>query len=102
MSSKYVIPHPQAPVRLERLLGLGDQRLEGSLVSDANGGNTSRRFVRAVRPYALGLLTVFLITEIFRHLPIANVTTIGFAYLLSILVHPLVSGISRTPKTGSH
>jgi two-component system sensor histidine kinase KdpD len=93
MSSKYVTPHPQAPVRLERPLGLEDQRLEGSLVSDAHGGNASRRFVRALRSYAFGLLAVFLITEIFRHLPMANVTTIGFAYLLSILVAAAASGI---------
>jgi hypothetical protein len=49
MSSKYVTPHVQAQFRLARLLGLEDQRLEGSLVSDANGGNAPRRFVTALR-----------------------------------------------------
>jgi len=35
---------------------------------------------------AAGSLAVFLITEFFRHVPSVNATTVGFAYLLSILV----------------
>jgi two-component system, OmpR family, sensor histidine kinase KdpD len=52
-----------------------------------------KRFARTVGPSAVGLAVVLLITAIYRHVPVANVTTVGFTFLLAILIASTVGGL---------
>ena len=44
----------------------------------------------------VGVTVVLVITEIYRHMPIANVTTVGFTFLLAILIASAVGGLSTS------
>lgn len=43
-------------------------------------------WLRIVAHHLAALAIVFLITELFRHLPLVNPTTVGFAFLLAVLI----------------
>jgi len=85
------------PMGLRRILGLGDGRVEaGSLEDMDSARGTSGRWARAIGSYAAGLFAIFLLTVLFRNVRIFNVTTIGFAFLLAILVAAALSGLGTS------
>ncbi len=54
------------------------------------------RLARAVFSHVAGLAAISAITEIYRHEPWANVTTVGFTFLLAILVAAIIGGFSTS------
>lgn len=54
------------------------------------------RLAGAISSYVIGLLTVFAITVVFRHMPVANLTTVGFTFLLAILVAAATRGFDTS------
>jgi len=92
MSSKPVTPHPADSLSLWRNLGIEEERLEAGMPAEMDSGENSGRLARAVLFYVVGLLSLVLITIIFRNEPLVNVTTVGFAFLLAILVAAALSG----------
>jgi two-component system sensor histidine kinase KdpD len=54
------------------------------------------RMGRAVGSPVVGVVVVLLITAIFRHMPIVNVTTVGFTFLLAILIASAVGGLATS------
>jgi len=52
----------------------------------------SKRLVKAIGSPAVGVAVVLLITAIYRHEPLANETTVGFTFLLAILIASTVGG----------
>jgi two-component system sensor histidine kinase KdpD len=51
------------------------------------------RIARTVGAPVVGLSAVLLITEIYRHIPLANQTTVGFTFLLAILIASTLGGL---------
>jgi len=93
MSSKPVLSHA-ASLAIRRLLDAGSRhpgngRLEAARSHDG-------QLARALRSYALGLLAVLAITVVYRHESLVNVTTVGFTFLLAILVAAAVSGFGTS------
>jgi two-component system sensor histidine kinase KdpD len=74
-------------------VGFGQEGGEASPLAELNGTHTLSRLAGGVRSYALGLLTVFIITITFRDMPLANLTTVGFTFLLAILVAAATRGL---------
>jgi len=52
-----------------------------------------KRLGKAIGSPVVGLAVVLLITAIFRHVPLANETTVGFTFLLAILIASTVGGL---------
>lgn len=93
MSSKSILPQATASLGLGRLLNLIHKRPE---TMDSGSREVPWQLGRAVRSYALGLLAILTITVLYRHEPLANVTTVGFTFLLAILVAATVSGFGTS------
>jgi len=55
-----------------------------------------KNLARAVGPPVVGVVVVLLITEIYRNQPLANVTTVGFTFLLAILIASAVGGLGTS------
>lgn len=99
MSSKSVAPHPAAPLGLRRASSpdtLDDRYPETNGLADAGRREISWRLARAASPYIVGLVAVYAITVIYLHVPLANVTTVGFTFLLAILIAAAVSGFGTS------
>lgn len=94
MSSKSAIPQTST-LGLKRLVDSWGSDL-GSHRTKDEAADAPWQLGRALRSYALGLLAVMLITVIYRHMPLANVTTVGFTFLLAILVAAAVSGFGTS------
>jgi two-component system, OmpR family, sensor histidine kinase KdpD len=94
MSSRSVTPHPTTP--LGRLLDAGRRHPQGSGAPGAAESDHTWLLGRQIRSSVIGLLTVFAITIFFRHEPLVNVTTVGFAFLLAILVASAVGGFATS------
>ncbi|HXX44031.1 MAG TPA: DUF4118 domain-containing protein [Candidatus Acidoferrales bacterium] len=94
MSSKSVVPG-SASVGLKRLVDGWGSHLAGHRAK-TEPADAPWQLGRALRSYALGLMAVLLITVIYRNEPLLNVTTVGFTYLLAILVAAAVSGFGTS------
>jgi two-component system, OmpR family, sensor histidine kinase KdpD len=85
MSSKSVSPHPVDRLRLEQLAGFrprsSDKSRRNARTTGAFGSLT-----RPVSTFVGGMCSLFLITAIYSHQPLVNVTTVGFTFLLAILI----------------
>jgi len=95
MISKPILPNPAPPLGWRRFLGLESARATEfvSRESERVGfPNRLWRIAQALTPYAVGLLSVYLITVVFLHLPLANLATEGFTFLLAILIAAAVCG----------
>jgi two-component system sensor histidine kinase KdpD len=53
-------------------------------------------FAKIIGRPTVGVAAVLLITVIFRHVPVANVTTVGFTFLLAILIASTVGGLATS------
>ena len=95
MSSKSVVPHT-ASLALRRLLDLGGKHPGSGPMTAAGAREVPWQLAKALRSYALGVLAVLAITVVYRHEPIVNVTTVGFTFLLAILVAAAVSGFGTS------
>jgi two-component system sensor histidine kinase KdpD len=95
VSSKSVTPDPAASFGLRQPPFPRHARGDSaeSSVSDERDASKFKRFARTIGPPVVGLAVVLLITVIFRHVPLANLTTVGFAFLLAILVASTVGGL---------
>ena len=95
MSSKSVSPNPAASLEFRRPPFPGNSHSHplGTSLSDDSESSTFRRLARAVVPPVVGVCVVLLVTEIYRHVPLANVTTVGFTFLLAILIASTVGGL---------
>lgn len=94
MSSKSVVPHAASP-GLRRFIEIVGNR-PGGQGYGAEGLDTPWQIGKALRSHALGLLAILLITVIYRHEPLVNVTTVGFTFLLAILVASAVNGFGTS------
>jgi two-component system, OmpR family, sensor histidine kinase KdpD len=94
LSSKIAL-RDQVSLSLKRILVLGYRGL-GDPGASANIHDEPWQVGKALRSYALGLLAVLAIMVICRDLPIANVTTVGFAFLLAILIAAAISGFGTS------
>jgi two-component system, OmpR family, sensor histidine kinase KdpD len=78
-------------------LGVGRKPLSGgrsqTRAEEEREVSKFRRITKAIGPPVLGVGATLLITEIYRHAPLANVTTVGFTFLLAILVASTVGGL---------
>ena len=92
MSSKSATSHSPSPLGLSNVFGVSRAEAAARRQAELRQGGTSHRIVRAVGAHALGLFAIFLITQFYRHEPLANVTTVGFTFLLAVLVAAAVSG----------
>jgi two-component system, OmpR family, sensor histidine kinase KdpD len=96
VSSKSVTPNATAPFGFRRppVSGHSHSRpAETSLSDEEDDSWTSKRLARAVGSAVVGVAVVLLITATYRHEPLANVTTVGFTYLLAILIASTVGGL---------
>src|SRR5580693_746568 len=85
MSSKSVSPRPVEHLGLEQLTGF--QRRPSRRPRD--GGRATGAFQslgRQAVTFVGGLCALFLITALYSREPIVNVTTVGFTFLLEILI----------------
>ena len=96
MSSKSVVPSPLSPAGLRRVLAFSGGEPEFDAVTEMDRYERPGRLARAVGSYAAGLLAILVITAFYRHQPWANVTTVGFTFLLAILVASAVSGFGTS------
>jgi len=95
ISSKSVVPHT-AWLGLRRLFYAGGRpRGIGPLAAEGLR-EVPWQLARALRSYALGLLAVLAITVAYRHEPVVNLTTVGFTFLLAILVAAAISGLGTS------
>jgi two-component system sensor histidine kinase KdpD len=62
-------------------------------VSEERESSKFRRVARAIGSPIMGVFVVLLITEIYRHAPLANITTVGFTFLLAILIASTMGGL---------
>jgi len=85
-----------ASLGLKRLIDLaGKSQGRGQLAASAIR-ELPRGIGKALRSSALGLLVVLAITVVYRHQPLVNVTTVGFTFLLAILIAAAVSGFGTS------
>jgi two-component system, OmpR family, sensor histidine kinase KdpD len=95
MASKSTIPQTSL-LGLKRLLDIGSIDSVSSRLAKPTARRVSWRLGRGIRSYAAGILAIFVITAFYRHQPWANVTTVGFTFLLAILVAAAVSGFGTS------
>jgi len=93
MSSKSILPQATAALGLGRLLNLG-RKHPGTIYDGIR--KAPWRLGRALRSHALGLLAILMITVFYRHTPLANLITVGFTFLLAILVAAAVNGFGTS------
>jgi two-component system sensor histidine kinase KdpD len=95
MSSKSASPHPTHHFGLEHLarLGhLGHRPAGGEARPGALVGAIRRSLAWQIGTYVGGLCLLFVITTIYYRQPLVNITTVGFTFLLAILVAAAVGG----------
>jgi two-component system, OmpR family, sensor histidine kinase KdpD len=63
-------------------------------VQEERDSSRLMRLARVIGSPVAGVLVTLLITQIYRHEPLANLTTVGFTYLLAILIASAVGGLS--------
>lgn len=90
MSSKSLIPEVASPAGVGRLLSTKSGRREETGLIKSRTAPIP--FLRLASGYALALLAVLAITVTYRHEPLANLTTVGFTFILGVLVTAAVSG----------
>jgi two-component system, OmpR family, sensor histidine kinase KdpD len=95
MSSKSITPQTSL-FGLKRLWDIGGSDPASGRVAKTRTQRVSWRLGKAIRSYASGITAVFLITAFYRHQPWANVTTVGFTFLLAILMAAAVSGFGTS------
>src|SRR5579863_3907152 len=85
--------HATAPFGLRRLLG-SDRRFSNptTLRRPASGRSLSREITFVIG----GLVAVLAITVFYLHVPLGNVTTIGFTFLLAILIGAATGGFTTS------
>jgi two-component system sensor histidine kinase KdpD len=95
VSSKSVTPNPAGSFDFHRssFPGPSGGHSAGTSLSDEGDISMFKRLARAIGPPAVGVSAVLLITEIYRHIPLVNVTTVGFTFLLAILIASTVGGL---------
>jgi two-component system sensor histidine kinase KdpD len=95
MSSKSLIPKPAVAFDFRRpsLSREPDDPGARNVVSREHDPSTLRRLAKLVVAPTVGVAAMLLITEVFRHFPIVNSTTVGFAFLLAILVGSAWGGL---------
>jgi len=95
ISSKSFAPQT-AWLGLKRLLDAGGRHRGSGPLAAVSSYQAPWQLARALRSYALGLLAVLAITVVYRREPIVNITTVGFTFLLAILVAAAVSGFGTS------
>jgi two-component system sensor histidine kinase KdpD len=98
MSSKSLTPKPPVPFELHRpgVASHPRSRYASDGASNERDSSTLRRWARAIGTPVAGVVSVLIITEIFRRTPIVNATTVGFSFLLAILVGSAVGGLQTS------
>jgi two-component system sensor histidine kinase KdpD len=98
VTSKSVTPNPAASVEFDRPPFGGHSRSHpaGTSLPEERNSPASKRLPRAICLIGVGLAVILLITAIYRHVPLANVTTVGFTFLLSILIASTVGGLGTS------
>jgi len=91
VSSKSVTPNPAASLDFRRPPNSGHPARTSA--SDEGNGSRFGRLAKIIGPPIVGVFVTLLITEIYRHEPLANVTTVGFTFLLAILIASTLGGL---------
>jgi two-component system, OmpR family, sensor histidine kinase KdpD len=95
LSSKSVTPNAATSIDFRRrpVAGRSDTHPARTSLSDESDSSMIKRLGKAIGSPVVGLAVVLLITAIFRHVPLANETTVGFTFLLAILIASTVGGL---------
>jgi two-component system sensor histidine kinase KdpD len=90
-----VTPNPAASLEVRRppFRGHSQSHPAGISLFDERDPSTFKRLGKAIGSPAVGVAVVLLITAMYRHEPLANETTVGFTFLLAILVASTVGGL---------
>jgi two-component system, OmpR family, sensor histidine kinase KdpD len=84
--------HPSDSIDVGRLFIPSGRRQNQERVAVLRKTGLASELSREIGSAALGLVAVFAITAFFRHESLINVTTVGFAFLLAVLIASAVSG----------
>lgn len=95
MSTKPAMPGPPSAELTQSSFPIASGRKRVEASSEANR-LTLLRLGRSVGQPLLGIAAVLIITAIYRHAVLANVTTVGFTFLLAILIASGVSGLTTS------
>lgn len=95
MSLKSVTRNPATSFEIRRspFPGHSHSHPAGTSFLDERVSSPWKRLARAIGPPAMGVSVVLLIPAIFRHAQLANVTTVGFTFLLAILIASVFGGL---------
>jgi two-component system sensor histidine kinase KdpD len=95
MSSRSVSPHPTT-TSVGRFFGPGRKEPRPRPFPAASEHRFPLFLGRQLVSCALGLVAVFAITALYRHESLVNVTTVGFTFLLAILIASAVGGFGTS------
>jgi two-component system sensor histidine kinase KdpD len=91
VSSKSAVPNPATSLDFSRRPSSGHPAR--TRVEEEPEASKFGRITRTIAPPIIGVLIVVLITGVYRHERLANVTTVGFTFLLAILIASTVGGL---------
>jgi two-component system, OmpR family, sensor histidine kinase KdpD len=91
VASKSTIPNPATPLDFSRQPYSG--RRARTRIEEERELSKFRRITGTIAPPIVGVIVTLLITETYRHEPLANITTVGFTFLLAILIASTVGGL---------
>jgi two-component system sensor histidine kinase KdpD len=92
VSSKSAAPNPAVSLGIRRPPHAS--RSAETSAHEERDSSKLKRLARVIGSPVAGVLVTLLITQIYRHEPLANVTTVGFTYLLAILIASTVGGLT--------
>jgi two-component system, OmpR family, sensor histidine kinase KdpD len=96
VASESASSNPQPRLGLRRIVRIGAKPAESDVRLRVDRGDASVRIRKALRSHAIGLLGILALTVVFRRLPAANETTVGFAFLLAVLFAAALSGFGTS------
>lgn len=97
VSSNSVTPDPAASLQLHRPPFPRHSRSSArTSLPGERDESMLHHFAKTIGRPTVGVAAVLLITVVFRHVPVANVTTVGFTFLLAILIASTVGGLATS------
>jgi two-component system, OmpR family, sensor histidine kinase KdpD len=95
MSSKSILPKAAVPLEFQRPDFSNNPQDQGvrNAASAGDGSFAAWRWAKLFVAPVAGVAAVLLLTEVFRHTPLVNSTTVGFSFLLAILIGSAVGGL---------
>jgi two-component system sensor histidine kinase KdpD len=95
MASRPVTPHPAPSVGLGRFLGSKNRR-KGRYRTALRESVEPGLLAKEIGSCLAGIAAVLAITVFYRHEPLVNVTTVGFTFLLAVLIGAAAGGFATS------